>query len=231
MARVKHTKAQKAKIRRRRARQFRGAVFLLLAFVGVISIASVIVGQIRKLTNDDAQKAEFARIIAPLVALDPAPFEGPEKAKAELLEEAAIRAVISNENTSKYTRTMQGQILIPVLDVDRYYTKLFGSGSLPRHATFTDGDTTFEYDPDSKCYLVPFSDLSGTYYPRISRIDSSGSTRTLTVEYLSYADQGNVTGATGDSSGQRVIKTMEYILLKESGEYHIYSVRYAGQSS
>ena len=49
--------------------------------------------------------------------------------------------------------------------------------------------------------------------------------------YLSYADQGNVTGATGDSSGQRVIKTMEYILLKESGEYHIYSVRYAGQSS
>ena len=231
MAREKQTKAQKAKIRRRRARQFRGAVFLLLAFVGVISIASVIVGQIRKLTNDDAQKAEFARIIAPLVALDPAPFEGPEKAKAELLEEASIRAVISNENTSKYIRTMQGQILIPVLDVDRYYTKLFGSGSLPRHATFSDGDTTFEYDQDSKCYIVPFSDLSGTYYPRISKIDSSGSTRTLTVEYLSYADQGNVITVPGDNSGQRVVKTMEYILLKESGEYHIYSVRYAGQSS
>ena len=231
MARVKHTKAEKAKIRRRRARQFRGAVFLLLAFVGVISIISVAVGQIRKLTNDDAQKAEFAKIIAPLVALDPAPFEGTEKAKAELLEEASIRAVISNENISKYVRTSEGQILIPVLDVDRYFTKLFGSGSLPRHATFTDGDITFEYDSESKCYIVTFTNLSGTYYPRISKIDSSGSTRTLTVDYLSYADQGNVIGVTGDEGGQRVIKTMEYILLKESGEYHIYSVRDAGQSS
>ena len=78
---------------------------------------------------------------------------------------------------------------------------------------------------------MPFTNLSGTYYPRISKIDSSGSTRTLTVDYLSYADQGNVIGVTGDEGGQRVIKTMEYILLKESGEYHIYSVRYAGQSS
>ena len=133
MARVKHTKAEKIKIRRRRARQFRGAVFLLLAFVGVISIASVVIGRIRAITNDDVQKAEFAKIIAPLVALDPAPFESTEKAKAAILEEAAIRAVIYNENTSKYVRTSEGQILIPVLDVDRYYKRLFGSGRLPRH--------------------------------------------------------------------------------------------------
>lgn len=231
MARVKHTKAEKIKIRRRRARQFRGAVFLLLAFVGVISIASVVIGRIRAITNDDVQKAEFAKIIAPLVALDPAPFEGTEKAKAAILEEASIRAVIYNENTSKYVRTSEGQILIPVLDVDRYYKRLFGSGSLPRHATFSDGDVTFEYDSESQCYIVPFTSLSGNYYPRISDIDTSGSTRTLTVEYLSYADQGSVIGGPGGDGEQRVVKRMEYILLKESGEYHIYSVRYITQET
>ena len=232
MAKVKYTKAQRARKRRRRLRQLIGACFLMLALVGAFSIVYFAVSKLRTVKDDDDLKLEYARMIAPLVALDPVPFESVDKARPELLEQASIWSVIYNEDTAKYQRNENGQLLIPAVDVDRYFKKLFGSGTLPDHATFTDGDLTFEYDEEAESYVIPITGLSGSYVPRISEIESSGSTKTLTVEYVTYADQtGFSIALPGDDSGYQVIKKMEYILLKEGSEYHIYSVRYASKNS
>ena len=81
MAKVKYTKAQRARIRRRRLRQIRGAIFLVFAVIGLISVVSFVIGKVRTVSNDDDQKLEFAKLIAPMVSLDPVPFESIEKAK------------------------------------------------------------------------------------------------------------------------------------------------------
>ena len=122
-------------------------------------------------------------------------------------------------------------MLIPAVDVERYCKKLFGEVQLPEHATFTVGDLTFEFDEETQSYVIPITSISFQYYPRVADIDSSGSTRTLTVEYLSYTDQsGIVVGVPGTDDGIQVVKKMKYILLKEGSEYCIYSVRYPSGS-
>lgn len=228
MAKVKYTKAQRARKRRRRLRQLIGAGFLLLAIIGLFSIVMFVIGKVRTVKDDGEQKLEYAKLIAPLVALDPVPFESVDKAKPEILEEASIWAVIYNEDITKYQHNENDQMMIPAVDVDRQFKKLFGSAALPEHATFTDGDLTFEYDEASDAYLLPITGLSGSYYPRVASIDSSGSTKKLTVEYVTYDDQTGISIILpGDDSGYKVVKKMEYILLKEGGEYHVYSVKYA----
>ncbi len=184
------------------------------------------IGKVKTVSNDDDQKLEFARLIAPLVSLDPVPFESVEKAKPEMLETASIWAVIYNEDTSKYVRNENEQLLIPTVDVDRYFKRMFGSAALPEHATFTDGDLTYEYDEESDSYIIPITSLSGSYYPRIADINSSGGTRILTVEYIIYSDPVGIV-VPGEETVTQVYKTMEYVLLKEGSDYHIYSVRYA----
>jgi len=226
MAKVKYTKTQKAKLRRRRSRQIKGALFLILACIGAFSIVHFIVGKVRTSSNDDEEKLELARIIAPLVALDPVPFESVDKAKAEVLEEASIWAVIYNEDTSKYARNENDQLLIPAVDVDRYFKRIFGSGTLPDHQTFSDGDLVFEFDAEADSYILPITSLSGSYYPRITGIDTSGSTKVLTVEYVTSSAE-SVISVPGEDDGYKVVKTMEYVLLKEGSDYHIYSIRYA----
>ena len=79
MAKVKYTKAQRARIRRRRLRQIRGAIFLVFAVIGLISVVSFVIGKVRTVSNDDDQKLEFAKLIAPMVSLDPVPFESIER--------------------------------------------------------------------------------------------------------------------------------------------------------
>ena len=229
MAKVKYTKAQRARIRRRRLRQIRGAIFLVFAVIGLISVVSFVIGKVRTVSNDDDQKLEFAKLIAPMVSLDPVPFESIEKAKPELLEEASIWGVIYNEDTSKYARNETDQLLIPTVDVDRYFKKMFGSGTLPEHATFSDGTLTFEYSEETDSYVIPIVSFSGAYSPRIQDISSSGSTKILTVEYIRYPDPTSIL-VPGEDTEAEVYKKMEYVLLKEGNEYHIYSVRYAVES-
>lgn len=226
MAKVKYTKAQRARIRRRRIRQIRGAIFLAFAILGFLAVVSFVIGKVRTVSNDDDLKVEFAKKIAPLVAIDPVPFESIEKAKPEVLEEASIWAVIYNEDTSKYARDENERLLIPTVDVDRYYKKMFGSGPLPEHQTVSDGNITFEYSEETDAYVIPIMSFSDMYSPRIKEIKSSGSTKVLTVEYITYPEQSSILVPGEDTEGQ-VYKKMEYVLLKEGSEYHIYSVRYA----
>ena len=160
------------------------------------------------------------------MAIDPVPFESIEKAKPEVLEEASIWAVIYNEDTSKYARDEVERLLIPTVDVDRYYKKMFGSGPLPEHQTVSDGNITFEYSEETDAYVIPIMSFSDMYSPRIKEIKSSGSTKVLTVEYITYPEQTSILVPGEDTEGQ-VYKKMEYVLLKEGSEYHIYSVRYA----
>ena len=47
MAKVKYTKAQRARIRRRRIRQIRGAIFLAFAILGFLAVVSFVIGKVR----------------------------------------------------------------------------------------------------------------------------------------------------------------------------------------
>ena len=87
MDKVQLTKAQRAKRRRRIIRQTRGAVFVLLALIGIGTIVSMTVRGIRSALSGDDEKETYTALVAPLVAEDPVPFESIDKANISMLTE------------------------------------------------------------------------------------------------------------------------------------------------
>ena len=230
MAKVQLTKAQKAKRRRYRARQLRGAVLLFLALIGVYHIASGIVAGVRTAMGNDEDRESYTALIAPLVSLDPVPFESIDKANPTMLLQSAVWAAVRGEDTSKYARTETDQLLVPVVDVQRYFTRMYGSDVSPTYETFTDGDLTFEYVAESDAYIIPITGQVGSYTPQITDMKQSGSTIVLTVAYMEYESSSLVVDPTSDMDEQKAVKTMEYVLLREGSDYHIYTVQYPAKA-
>ena len=226
MAKAPLTKAQKAKRRRYRGRQLRGAVLLLLAAVGVFHIGSSLVGLVRTAVSDEGDRESYAALIAPLVSLDPVPFESIDKANPAMLLQSSIWAAVRGEDTANYARTETDQLLVPFVDVQRYFTRMYGSEVSPARETFTDGDLTFEYVADSDAFALPITGQVGSYTPQVTEMKNSGSTKVLTVAYMEYESSSLVVDPTSNQDEQSVVKYMEYVLLREGSDYHIYTVRY-----
>lgn len=227
MAKTKLTKVEKAKRRKRAARQIKGFLFTLFAAVGVFSIIFLIVGRVTNSVGEDADKDAYANLIAPLVALDPVPFEGTENANINVLTESAIWAVYANEDTEKYKRTESDQLLLPLVDIDRYFTKMYGRDvDMIRRKDFSVVDIEYLFDKATDCYILPVTGQVGNYRPVVTDISTSGGTKVLTVAYVRNHDAWSSTSAnTEDLTEDEVVKYMEYILMKSDDSWHIYAVR------
>ncbi len=208
--------------RRRRRRQFIGAAVFLLSVVGAATLITFAVRGISALVKEDSSQQDYLSLIAPLVSMDPLPFDRIEDASEDVLIESAIWAAISYEDTDRYSRSSDGHMLVPAVDVDRYISRMYGRAVSISHHTFSNLDLTFTYDDAVKSYTVPITGMGGVYFPRIDNEVSSGNTKTLTVAYTQY--NGTAAEIIMGTDSQKVVKYMEYVLVREGGDYYIYAV-------
>lgn len=224
MAKVQLTKAQKAKRRRRIIRQIRGAVFVLFALIGIGTIVSLTVRGIKSALRHDDEKEVYTALVAPLVGEDPVPFESIDKANISMLTESAIWATHDSEDVTKYAVDGEGRMLIPSTDISRYFKRMYGSTvEMIKRKSFSLLNLTYEYDIATDTYALPITDFTGAYAARVTDIQTTGGTKVLTVAYLK---PGTRVDMSDELDPETVVKYMEYILMKEDGNWFIYSVQY-----
>ncbi len=218
---VAKTKQMQAKRRRRRAL---GLVFTCFALIGVSTLVYLCVSFIHhRFFDDTAQRQDYQALIAPLVAMDPKEFTSIEEADQDVLLEAAIWAALNYEDTSKYERNEQEEILLPTVDVERYLSQMYGPAFQIEHHSFYDLDIQFVYDEARLSYIIPITSQGGSYTPLVEEITTSGNTRILRVAYM----EGSTSAADVvlNPDAQKVAKTMEYVMLRQGRDYYIYAVR------
>ena len=218
----KLTKQERRHLLQRRRRQIIGAVFLFLAVIGALSIVNFAVSSFTAANDDTEIKQDYQKLLAPLVALDPAPFESLDDADQGVLLESAIWAALEYEDQSKYERNEAGSLLLPTPDIERYYSAMFGSHELV-HGTFTDADLEYVYLEDTGCYVIPITSQGGSYSPVIEDISQSGKTRVLTVAYT--LGSSSAAELIENPSAVVVSKRMEYVMTREGKSYHISAIR------
>lgn len=175
------------------------------------------------LFDDTEDKQDFQKLLAPLVAMDPAPFETLEDADQNMLLEAAIWAAMNYEDNTKFERNEVGAPIVPTVDIDRYISSMYGPSFKIKHHTFSDADIEFVYLSDISAYVIPITSQSGSYIPLVETITSSGNTKILRIAYMQSSTY--TADIVLDAQAQTVSKYMEYVMLKNSGGYYIYSVR------
>ena len=209
----------KSKDRVSSKRMVTGAVFCFLALVGVISIISGAFRTGMKILDNDAEKQEYNALLSTLVMYDPLPFETPEEADQKVLLSSSVWTAIMNEDMTAYETDEYGQPLLPAIDVDKYFAKIFGTNISLAHGTFSDQDVEFKFDEEKKVYAIPATNFPTGFTPQVEKIKTSFSEKTLTIGYLSpstsWADTGEKT----------VSKYMDYIFEKQDGQFCLVAVR------
>ncbi len=221
MASTEQSKKDRIYKRKRLRRQFTGAVFALLAGIGVVSIVLFGINQVRKTFDDTDDRQAYAALIAPIVALDPAPFKSLDQADPNLLMQGAIWATILNEDVSKYSRDEQsGQLMLPSIEVASYAAKLYGPDIAVENKTFTSSGITFTYISETGMYLIPATSLSGSYVPFVESITTSGNTKVLHVAYTTTTSSEMI----ANPNTMIINKYMDYIFIKNGSEYYLYAI-------
>ncbi|MGI5888110.1 MAG: hypothetical protein ACOX6J_01875, partial [Oscillospiraceae bacterium] len=151
-----------------------------------------------------------------------------------LLLEAAIWSAFTNEDSSSWPRTEDtGQLTISTVIVDRYAEKMYGPDYKLTHRTFSDvsnSEVIFEYDSENEYYILPITSLAGSYSPVVEQITTDGNTKTLHIAYLSSADTEEQQ-YNGEVDQNNVVKYMDYVLVRISNDYYLYSVKSSTSSS
>ena len=205
----------------RKRRVVIGAVFSVLALVGVISIVLGAVKLGSKLLDDSAEKRKYDSLLTPLVVYDPLPFESPEEADENILLASSVWATIMNEDLTQYPTDEYGTTLLPAGEVDRYYARLFGTSTKLNHRTFADSDIEFVYNEETGTYTVPPTTYPQGYTPQTVKIKKAfgSKEKIVTVGYLSFATGFN------DTRDRSIVKYVDYIFTKKDGNYYLSAVR------
>ena len=104
-----------------------GALFCFFALAGLVSILSGIFNTGMKILDNDAEKQEYNSLLTALVMYDPLPFETPDQADQKVLLASSVWTAIMTEDMTSYETDEYGQPLLPAIDVDKYFAKIFGS--------------------------------------------------------------------------------------------------------
>ncbi|MBR5520524.1 MAG: hypothetical protein IKU54_00860 [Oscillospiraceae bacterium] len=211
------SKKTQDKIRRKRI--ITGAVFCLLALIGTLSIISGVIKTGIKILDNSGEKQEYNTLLTTLVMYDPLPFETPDAADQRVLLASSVWAAIMNEDMTVYETNEFGETLLPAVDVDKYFTKVFGSQISLAHGTFTDSDVEFIYNAEKRAYVIPATNFPTGFAPQVEKIKSSLSEKTVTVGYLSPQTSW------ADTSERTVSKYVDYIFEKQDGQFALVAIR------
>lgn len=151
--------------------------FWLGIFVSVMSIIGIVftvnfgIDQVKRITDNTDQKNEFKKFVYPLVVIDSPTFENSDDLPSEVILRAAAWNIIINydEKHSEY-QNQYGFITVPESDVEVAATKLFGKGLTFSHQTLGDPSLYFEYNSETKSYVLPVSPNIIPYRPGVTNI-------------------------------------------------------------
>lgn len=218
--------AKKAAAKKRR-RKYSAAVplggfFILMALIGVITVAVFGVRATESLIDNSKQKEEFADIILPVLMFDPVPFEDPnEMGELALLRSSIWSAVISNND--KYSIGDGNMVSVPKSDVDVACASLFGSSVTLNHQSFEDYLSLYSFDEETQTYYVPV-DANILYTPQVEEISRNGDIFELTVGYLAPDNQW-MQSIKGEKSDPTPSKYMIYELKKVEDHYQLVAIK------
>ncbi|MBR2028701.1 MAG: hypothetical protein IKA10_06940 [Oscillospiraceae bacterium] len=196
-----------------------GAVMCLLMLAGVISIVAGGVKVAAKLLDNTAEKEKYNALLATLVVADPLPFESPDQADQTILLSSSVWAAVMNEDMEQYEKDDFGQTYLPAVEVDRYFTKVFGTQHTLTHQSFSEQEIEFTYDEGKQAYIVPITSFPTGFTPKVEKIKRGSGEKIVTVGYISPATNWN-----DDASGN-VSKYVDYIFQKQGSEYYLVAVR------
>ena len=196
-----------------------GAVMCLLMLVGIVSIIASGVGIAAKLLDNTAEKEKYNAMLATLVVADPLPFEAPDQADQTLLLSSSVWAAVMNEDMEQYEKDDFGQTYLPAVEVDKYFTRVFGTQYTLTHQSFSEQEIEFTYDEEKQAYIVPVTSFPTGFTPQVEKIKTGGGEKIVTVGYISPATNWN-----DDTSGA-ISKYVDYIFQKQGSEYYLVAIQ------
>ena len=204
---------------KRKRRVAIGAVMCVLMFVGVFSIVFSGVKFATKLLDNTAEKDRYNALLATLVVADPLPFEAPDQADQTLLLSSSVWAAVMNEDMEQYEKDDFGQTFLPAVEVDRYFTKVFGTQYTLTHHSFSEQEIEFTYDEEKQAYIVPITSFPTGFTPQVEKIKKGSGEKIVTVGYISPSTNWN------DDANSGISKYVDYIFQKQGNEYYLVAIR------
>lgn len=213
---TKDSKSNKVQIRR----IIVGGIFCILAAVGVMSIVTGTFTVGKKILSNENEKEYYNKLLYNLVMYDPLPFETPEQADKNILKYSSVWAAVMNEDMSVYETDEYGYTLLPSADVDKYLAKIFGNQIKLEHGSFVDPDEVdFVYNEEKHAYSVPATSYPVGYTPKVDKIKTTFSEKTVTVGYVAPQKSWM------DTQEGSVTKYVDYIFEKQDGQYCLVAIR------
>lgn len=199
-----------------------GAVFILLALVGLVTVLSFAYQSAKDLFNNTAEKERIESFLTPVVMFDPVPYDAVTEANSSTMLLTCIWAALLDESAQGYPQDDMGMVILPGPDVDYQAHRLYGSADLITHQTVDDYENIYMYDSSVNAYRVPVV-AKVTYAPEVDKISKSGDSLTVRVGYVPPGSSW-LTGfnrqATLDPD-----KYMIYELKKIRGGYNITAIK------
>lgn len=222
--------ASGARKRRRRSHAAApvGFVILLLAVVGLVSLAAWGVQSIRRATDDTGLKTELTDFLLPVSQYNPSAFTTAQNSDQDALLLAAIWRVtdaerirlLRNENSaSNYAVDDLGRMLIPISEIEDSYAYIFGKGMKPKHHTIGEEGQSFtvEYDEAQGVYHVPSAGANSIYVAVIDTLKRKGDTYQVRMGYVL------ITKLARDEKGELIDPTPDM-----ADYYQVYTVQKLG---
>lgn len=166
-----------------------GCIILFLSLVGVIIVTSTFNRTARVVSNSNLDN--YSSFIAPVVMHDPVPFDSPEHADKQMVISSSIwRTILQNgvDNYNSFDDT--GMVLIPVEDINKSCSELFGPNCKVNTQEEIFGPFFSFSKGEENVHIGAISNL-GTYIPRVENIKEEGDLVVLKVAYLSR-DEKNI---------------------------------------
>ncbi|MCI6639985.1 MAG: hypothetical protein MSH10_04225 [Pygmaiobacter massiliensis] len=221
MAFKRQTKEEKERLRRRRRRQLIGGALSILILLGIVSVVRAAAGGVAWLMDDTEEREHYEALLAPMVMLDPVPFDSLENADQSMLLQTAIWSTIYNEDLNRYERDDLGALILPSVDVDKNAALLFGPNYKLQHGTFTASGMEFVYDETTLSYTIPVTGTTSVYTPRVENIESSAKQKRVTVGYIppqvGFSLEGTV-------NMDQPAKYYDYIFTRQGDGYYLTAV-------
>ncbi len=199
-----------------------GAVSVVLALIGLLTVLSGCVKLAGRLLDNSAEKEQFGKILFPVVMFDPGPVESPaDMDNLVLLRSSIWSAFVSN--MEKYSMDANQRVSVAKSDVDVACAKLFGSEIQLEHQSFTDYMNTYYFNESKEAYLVPVDASSVLYTPQVEEIDHSGVVYTLRVGYLESGSEW-LQSLKGEDYEPSPAKYMIYTMKKVDKHFELVSI-------
>ena len=213
--------------RKSRAAAPLGAVFIILAIIGLITVLGTCVSFTAKLLDNTGKKEEIGEFLKPVVLFDPVPFSSVSEVDPMVIKRAAIWAALFDKDTQSLEYDDQRRVKVTASDVDVWAARLFGEGTTVTHETFSDYFLQYEYVEESQAYYVPATSITDYYSPIVESITKKNGLYEVRVGYVA---PGPLFGS-DNREDAKPDKYMIYTLEKDKQGYHIVSLAFDTQAS